>query len=294
MKALFLVNERSGPGRRRKFNVSDLIRRVAECEYDIVPCGRKEDLDAVVDRAENEGFDVVYAVGGDGTVHETAKRLIGRRPALGILPIGSGNGLAHHLGLPMDPAESIRACSGSTITTIDTAEVNGRQFLNVMGVGFDAVVAHRFAASEIRGLRTYFAQGFAAYAGFHAEEYEITTDTETFRKRASLVEVANGAYYGNNARIAPPASIRDGMLDVVLVDDVSFFNALRLLPPLFRGTFHRSRFVTMIRTRALTIRRAEPGPVQLDGEPYTLEAELHVRVAPQSLKVLVPDGTMPV
>ena len=292
MKALFLVNERSG--RRRKFPISDLIRKVADCEHDIVLCQRKEDLDSLIDRAESETFDVVYAVGGDGTVHETAKRLIGRQPALGILPIGSGNGLAWHLGLPMDAEKALRACKGSTITTIDTAEVNGQRFLNVMGLGFDAVVAHRFASSSVRGLRTYISQGFAAFKGFRAEEYEITTDDETIRRKAALVEVANGAYYGNNARIAPPASVRDGLLDLVIVDDASFFQAVRLLPPLFRGTFDRAPLVTMKKSSTLTIRRLAEGPAQLDGEPYTLPAELHVRVVPRSLKVLVPDGTTPV
>ena len=288
MKALFLVNERSGA--RRKFDVTDVIRRAVACEYEIVPCGEKSELPAIVTRAEREGFDVVYAVGGDGTVHETAKHLIGRAIALGILPIGSGNGFARHIGLPLDPAESIRACRAANVVTIDTAEVNGMPFLSVMGVGFDAQIADRFASSDVRGLKTYVRESVRAFKQFRAEEYEIAMEAKTIRQRAFIVAIANSGQYGNNARIAPLASLRDGLLDVVIVDDASLLRALLLVPSLFRGTVHRAAGVTSVQTAEVTIRRPGAGPAHLDGEPYTLPAELHVRVRPQSLKVLVPDG----
>lgn len=288
MKALFLVNERSGA--RRKFDVAEVIRRAVECSYEIVPCRAKEELPSIIDRAEREGFDVVYAVGGDGTVHETAKHLVGRAPALGILPIGSGNGFARHLGLPMDPAKAIRSCRAGTIVTVDTAEVNGTPFVGVMGVGLDAAIAHRFASSKIRGLKTYIAHGFAAFVQFRAEEYEIVTDSERLHTRALVVVVANSGQYGNNAHIAPLASVRDGLLDLVAIDDTSLLRAPFLMIPLALGTLHRSRAVTSIRTREVTIRRKSEGPAHLDGEPYTLPAELRIRVVPQSLRLLVPDS----
>ena len=288
MKALFLVNERAGA--RRKFDVAEVIRRAAVCEFEIVSCGEKSDLPAIVDRAERDGFDVVYAVGGDGTVHETAKHLIGRRIALGILPIGSGNGFARHIGLPLDPAESIRACRAANIVTIDTAEVNGTPFLGVMGVGFDALIAERFASSDVRGLKTYVREGIRAFRHFHGEEYEIALASKTITRRAFVVAVANSGQYGNNARIAPLASLRDGLLDVVIVDDASLLRALLLLPSLFRGTIHRAAGVTWLQAAEVVVRRPTAGPAQLDGEPYTLPAELHVRVRPQSLRVLVPEG----
>ena len=287
MKALFVVNERSGP--RRKRDIAEAIRGAATYEHELVPCGRKEDLAAIVDRAEREAFDVVYAVGGDGTVHEMAKRLTGRAPALGVLPIGSGNGFARHIGLPLDAAKSIRACSGGRIVTIDTAEVNGEPFLGVMGVGFDAVVAERFASSKVRGLKTYVKEGLHAFRHFHAEEYEIVMETATMRQRAFVIAIANSGQYGNNARIAPLASLRDGLLDVVIVDDAPMLRSLLLLPSLFRGTIHRAAAVTSMQVAEVTIRRPTAGAAHLDGEPVTLPAELHVRVRPQSLRLLVPD-----
>lgn len=286
VKALFLVNERSG--RRRTFDIRDVIRRAATCDYEIVPCDRKEDLPPIIDRAERDAFDVVYAVGGDGTVHETAKHLIGRKPALAILPTGSGNGFARHIGLPLDPAKSIASCSGGTIVTIDSAEVNGAPFLGVMGIGLDALIAERFASSTVRGFGTYVREGVAAFVKFRAEEYEIELEERSMRVRAFVVAVANSGQYGNNARIAPLASLRDGLLDLVVIEDASMLRALLLVPPLFRGTLHRKKGVQAMQTREVTIRRAAEGSAHLDGEPYALPAELRVRVRPQSLRLLVP------
>ncbi|MBV8520311.1 MAG: diacylglycerol kinase family lipid kinase [Acidobacteria bacterium] len=289
MRALFVINERSG--RRRKFDVAELIRASCVWPHDVVPSREKSDLDAIVDRAEAEGIDVVYAVGGDGTVHETAKRLIGRKPALGILPIGSGNGFARHLGLPVEPRRSLASCSAGTLVTIDTAEVNGTPFLGIMGIGFDALVAHRFAASHVRGLWTYVQEGARAFRSFESETYELAWNSETLRDEALLVAIANAGQYGNNARVAPLASVRDGLLDVVVVRAPSLLRAPWMIAQLFRGTFHRARGVTNVRAAEITIRRASEGAAHLDGEPVMLPAELRIRVRPQSLRVLVPNAS---
>lgn len=289
MKALFIVNERSG--KKRAFDVMQVIRdsKVFDCE--VLGCGRKEDLDAMIDRAEEEAFDIVYAVGGDGTVHETAKRLIGRRPALGILPIGSGNGFARHIHLPLEPARAIASCRGGRIVTIDTAEVNGAPFLGVMGIGFDAVVADRFASSTVRGLETYVKEGLRALIEFHPEEYEVTCDAATETHRAFVIAIANASQYGNNARIAPLASLQDGLLDVVIVHDVTVLSAPILVARLFHGSLHRDRSVTTIQCSEVRIRRPADGPGHLDGEPVPLPRELHIRIVPRSLRLLVPDAT---
>ena len=287
MKGLFLVNERSG--RKRDFDVGDVIRRTAPFEHEIVGCARKEDVDAIVDRAETEGFDVVFAVGGDGTVHETAKRLIGREPALGIFPIGSGNGFARHIGLPVDPATTLDSCRGGRIVTIDTAEVNGHPFLGVMGIGFDAAVSDRFASSTVRGLQTYLVEGLRAFAEYEAEDYEITCAGTTRREKAFVIAIANASQYGNNARIAPLASLQDGLLDVVVVHDLSLLSAPLLLARLFHGTLHRADSVSMTQCTNVRIRRPSAGPAHLDGEPFVLANVIEARIVPKSLRLLVPD-----
>lgn len=288
MRAIFLINERSG--RKRAFDIAELIRASTAFDAEIVSCTTKEDVDAIVDRAERDGVEVVFAVGGDGTVHETAKRLIGRTPALGILPIGSGNGFARHVGLPLDPATSLDACRGGRVVTIDTAEVNGQAFVGVMGIGLDAIIAGRFASSSVRGLETYVREGLRAFAEFRAEEYEVTWSGETVRRRAYVIAVANASQYGNNARIAPLASLQDGLLDVVIVNDISILAAPMLLAHLFQGTLDRANGVTMVQSAEVTIRRTGSGPAHLDGEPIELPGELYVRIVPQSLRLLVPDA----
>jgi len=288
VKTLFLVNARSGV--RRRIDVPALIRETFADPYEIRPCERKEDLDEMIASAAREGFGVVYAVGGDGTVHEVAKRVAGTELALGVLPTGSGNGFARHIGLPMDLRASLRACRRQRIVKIDTGEVNGCAFLGTMGVGFDAVIAHRFAERAERGFHTYLQVGARAFIEYEAEEYDITVDGKNVRRQAFLVTVANSSQYGNGATIAPGASMQDGILDVVLIDRVSLLRAPFLLARLFRKTLQRSSAVTIVRGGNITIRREREGPAHLDGEPVTLGDTLEVRVKPGSLKVVVPDA----
>jgi YegS/Rv2252/BmrU family lipid kinase len=293
VKALFLINARSGT--RRKYNIAELIRDTCSdwtSGYEIAPTERKEDLDAIIDDAERNGFEIVYAVGGDGTVHEVAKRLIGRNLALGILPTGSGNGFARHIGLPVEPRASLRACGARRIVTIDTAIVNGTPFLGVMGVGFDAFIADRFANAGTRGLATYIRVGLGGFLGYRAEEYEIDVDGVGMRTRALIVAIANSGQYGNDARIAPLASLQDGLLDLVIVHRAALLTAPIVLARLFRGSLHRARGVTMLQGRAITIRRAAAGAAHLDGEPFTMDATLSANVVPQSLRLLLPDNTL--
>lgn len=288
MKTLFLVNARSGA--RRGWDVSALIREHGSQPHEIRPCERKEDLDSVVDQAARDGFDVVYAVGGDGTVHEVAKRLIGKPLALGILPTGSGNGFARHLQLPMEPRACLRSCGERRIATIDTALVNGTPFLGTMGIGYDAMIAERFAASTVRGFKTYFKIGFGAFFDYKAAEYEVTVDGQPFRRRAFCIAICNSSQYGNNATMAPQASVTDGILDVVMIEDVSMLGAMLLLPRLLNRTIDRSSKVTIVRGKEIVIRRAAAGAAHLDGEPVTLPETMRVEVVPSSLRVLLPDS----
>jgi YegS/Rv2252/BmrU family lipid kinase len=285
VKALFAVNRRSGL--RRRHDIGAIIDEVCPWEHEIAPC---ENLDPLIERAAREKFDVVYAVGGDGTVHEVAKRLIGTQMALGILPTGSGNGFARHIGIPLEARNSLRACQDQRIVTIDTATVNGIPFVATMGVGFDAWIADQFAESAVRGLRTYLRVAASGLFGYSAEEYEIEIDGQQLRQRALLIAVANSSQYGNNARIAPLASLQDGLLDLVVVERASAIAAARL----FTGPIHRARGITVRQGRRIRIRRPAAGPAHLDGEPITLPESLTIEIVPQSLRVLVPDSVRPI
>ena len=291
MKCLFVVNARSGP--RRKTDVTQLIREQCDREqmpFELHPCERKEDLDGVIAHAVHERYDVLFAVGGDGTVHEVAKRLIGKNVALGIVPTGSGNGFARHVGLPLALKASLATCTSGRIATIDTASVNGLPFLGIMGAGFDALIAHRFAESTKRGMRTYVKKGLFAFAEYRPGEYEIVVDGETFRRRAFVVAVANSSQYGNNARIAPLASLQDGVLDVTLIERASFLRMPILAAQLFAGSLHRASGVSTFRGRSITIMRSTAGAAHLDGEPVTMPESLTIEIVPRSLRVIVPES----
>jgi YegS/Rv2252/BmrU family lipid kinase len=286
VKTLFLVNARSGANRRR--DLSALIHEEWKFEHEILGCGSKEELDDVIGSAAANGVRIIYAVGGDGTVHEIAKRMVHADLALGILPTGSGNGLARHLCLPIEPRASLRACSALRIETIDTATVNGATFVSTMGVGFDAWVAGAFAAEGTRGLRTYTRVGMRGFARYAPEEYELTIDGETTHRRALVIAVANASQYGNNARIAPLASLQDGILDVTIIEHPSLFRMPIIVARLFAGNLHRGRGIATFRGRSITIKRAAAGPAHLDGEPLTLPESLAIEVVPRSLRVIVP------
>lgn len=289
MKSLFILNPRSG--RRRRGDIAQAIRSGCAgwaAEVDVTSCESKDDLDTIIASAARTGVEVVYAVGGDGTVHEIAKRLVNTELALGIIPAGSGNGLARHLGIPLTAEAALATCRDGVIETIDSATVNGLPFFGVMGIGLDATIAERFASSTTRGMRTYVRLGFRTFLGFRAEEYEIEIDGAKQRREALVLAIANSSQYGNNARIAPLASLQDGLLDVVIIESASWFSAPRMLMRLFDGTFLRSKGVRFIQGRDVKIRRAAAGPAHVDGEPITLPETLAVKVVPRSLRVLMP------
>jgi len=294
VKALFVVNARSGPSRGR--DMAGLIRANCTLDHEVIACERKEDLDSIVAEALRNGVEAVIAVGGDGTVHEVAKRLIGTQLALGIIPTGSGNGFAHHHHIPTNAQAAVRLLANAKRVTIDTAEVNGTPFIGVMGVGYAALIAHRFAELPQRGFRSYVRAALSAFLNYQSEEYEISADTGalagTQKRRAFLIEIANTAHWGNNFRIAPQASVLDGMLDVVIVEPVSFLGAPLFSLRLRLGTVHLSRRVKTYRAAEVVVRRKSEGPVHLDGEPLTMAAELRIRVRPKSLDVLVPADTV--
>jgi len=283
LKVLFIVNPRSGI--RRRGNAAATIARNCPWEHSIAEAERKEDLDRIIADGVANGCDLICAVGGDGTVHEVARRLIGTELVLGVIPLGSGNGFARHIGLPMRIEHSLRSCLRGHSVTIDTGSVNGHPFLGTMGAGFDAWVAAEFAARGTRGFRTYVRTALGGFFSYRAERYEIEIDGTRTERRAMLVVVANASQYGNNARIAPRASLQDGLLDVVAVERRSLMAAARL----FHGSIDRAAGVSVERGRHIEIRRAAAGPAHVDGEPVQLAATLVVDVVPQSLHVLVPE-----
>ena len=290
MKALFVINPSSG--RRQDLDRLRLAidRRcaIARIESHSHQCSDKDELDGLIANARADGFDTFIAVGGDGTVHELGIRLISTGLVLGILPAGSGNGLARHLGISIDPEAALEAIAGSHVETIDTATVDGRPYLGVAGVGFDAAVAHRFGLGGERGFRTYVRESALLLRSFEPARYSIDLGDEKIETRALLVAVANSNQYGNEARIAPKASLRDGLLDVCVLEHPPLVTVPLLLTRLFVGALRDGPGVTIRRVPTAVVEREVEGEGHLDGEPVFLGRRMEFSIRPASLRVLVP------
>lgn len=235
------------------------------------------------------GAPTVVAVGGDGTMNEVAQALIGTATALALVPCGSGNGLALHLGLPRTLPEALAVATGQgRVVTIDTGSVDGRPFINAMGLGLDAEVSHRFNQLTRRGLPAYVRTALAAWRGVRTEPCRIGCGASEFETEALLVAVANSDQYGNNARIAPGASVDDGCLDLVVLPPVGLLGAAQMGVRLFRGTILSCKQVRHVRSGAFTITRQSAGLIHTDGETHLAGSQLRVGVRPRSLRVVVP------
>ena len=238
--------------------------------------------------AASRGARLVIAWGGDGTISEVASALIGSSAALGIVPAGSGNGLARELGIPRRPSAAIADAVRATPFKIDVGDVDGHYFVNTAGIGFDAHVASRFARARRRGFLGYVNLTARALASYVPLEYRIAVDGGPIQTvRAVLVTIANSAQFGNGARIAPGARLDDGELDLVTFEERSRFRTVCALPRLFNGTANRIAGCTIARLRELTISADAPLTFHVDGEPVAGGTTLRARVHPRALRVAV-------
>jgi diacylglycerol kinase (ATP) len=233
---------------------------------------------------------LVCAWGGDGTVNEVARVLAGTGTALGIVPSGSGNGLARELGLPWDPVAALGVALGRRERVIDVGDVEGHLFVNVAGIGADAQVAARFNArpGARRGLWPYVWMGAHELFRYRAVEYTIRVGAESWREEAIVVLCANGRQYGGGAVVAPTARLDDGQLDLVVVSPRPPFETLRDSLHLFRGTLDRAPGVRTARVPMVEIAASEPILFHVDGEAVTGGPVITVGVRPAVLRVRVP------
>lgn len=241
--------------------------------------------------AENK-YDVVVAVGGDGTMHEVGKGLIGTNTALAIIPRGSGNGMARNLHIPVKIRQNLRALNDCKIIKIDTVSINRDKFLGIAGVGFDALVAWEFSKYGKRGLPSYIKISLKEFKKYVPQNYEITIDGVSFCRKAFMISFANSAQFGGNAIIAPGAKIFDGKIDVSILDKFPL-NALPVMAyKLFTNSIDKSKYLEIIKGEEVIVRQPYDF-VHLDGEPVLMGKELHIRVNPLSLNIVVPDFGKP-
>jgi YegS/Rv2252/BmrU family lipid kinase len=244
------------------------------------------DATAVAGQLSAEGCDVVVAIGGDGTVNEVARALVNTNTALGIVPAGSGNGLARHLRIPMSACKALELIATAKACRMDYGLINGVPFFCTAGVGFDALIGNMFAQSGSRGFASYLRQILKAFISYAPEPYALAVDGETIRREAFLITFANASQWGNNACIAPAASVSDGLMDVVVVGKFPLYRAPEIGVRLFTRQIDRLPFVEIFRCRAATVERTRSGYVHYDGEPSQTGRRVEVKMVQGALSVV--------
>ena len=292
MRILIITNPVVGI-RKEKRAVVERVKAHIEREggtVDIAFMHDRGDGRAYASRAALEGYDAVYAAGGDGTVNEVASGMVGRVPPFGIIPLGTGNGMARSLGIPTDPDAIIKMLSGQKTRTIDTGIINGQTFLATAGIGFDAAIAAEFnrRRKTITSISQYIAIGVKFYFFTPSERITIKVDGRTITRKVFGLTFSNMPQYGGGAIITPQASPDSGKLVAALIPKLDPFRAIPAIKRLFDGTIDQANFMEYIPFTRLTVTRKESGLVQTDGETFDSGKNLSVKVQPASLKVYVP------
>jgi YegS/Rv2252/BmrU family lipid kinase len=285
----FIINPISG--RKSKKDIPDLIDKIIDknkFETKIFITERSNHASEISKDLVIQGYERIVAVGGDGTMNEVAKSLLHTQTALGIIPFGSGNGLARHLNIPLDAVKALENINTDHCITIDSGLLNDHPFFCTSGVGFDAYIGHKFAENKSRGFQTYIKSTITGFIGYKPYHYKITAPFGEISSDAFLITVGNTSQYGNNAYICPFADVQDGMLDITMIKPFPKIYSLDLGRRLFSKTMDASKYSTLFKAAQIKIERDEPGPVHIDGEPMEMGHTLHFKIIPSSLKVIVP------
>lgn len=286
-KVCFILNPKSGV--RSKVNVPELIRQHLDTnrwtpellltQY----AGHATELSA---KAAADGARLVVAVGGDGTVNEVARGLLNTSAALGILPKGSGNGLARHLRIPLNLPKALALINQARFSRIDTCAINGHPFFCTSGIGFDAHVASVFAKSVKRGLSSYAQLVLREFTHFKPKPATVRVSGKEVSAEFFVVAFANASQYGNNAYIAPMADIQDGLIDVCLIRKVGFLKALQVGYGLMSKQIARSSLADFHTCSSIQVQCEEPQHCHADGEYVGMASQFEVKLFPLSLEVI--------
>lgn len=291
-KVLFIINKYAGTG----YQTSVEGRILSRCEaLHIEPTieftqGPHHATELAKEAAASKKFEVVFAVGGDGTVNEVAQGLVHTKQTMAILPKGSGNGLARHLGISMDFKKSLELIGSSFTISMDSFLINDKLSVNVSGIGFDGHIASLFGKGGKRGLIGYTKLVLKEFFSFKEFEAEITIDHTTYKKNAFVLAFANSSQFGNNARVSPHASVCDGLLDICFIRKVPVIQSAGFAQKMFMGQIEKSSFVDIMQGKHLTLSFSQAMPYHVDGEAMTPAHQFSISIQPSSISMVVPSA----
>ncbi len=291
-KVLFIVNKYSGTGYQPSVEgkILDACEKnnvEASIEFTQAP-GHATTL---ARQAIAGGFKKVIAVGGDGTINEVAQGLLHSQVPMGIIPRGSGNGLARHLGIPMKITQALPCLFTSQVIAMDTFRMNGKLSLNVSGIGFDGHIANLFGTDKKRGFQGYMKLTLNEFIQFPEFNAQISIGESVVKKRAFVIAIANSSQYGNNAKIAPAASVCDELLHISILKKIPFYR-LDFIYSFFSGTINQSAYCEILEARDLVIQLNSHVPYHIDGEPCGKADRFVIEMIPASLQMLAPCNMM--
>lgn len=288
-KIVFIINPISGTQNKEQITSSlDEILDKDKFDWEIVKTERAGHASEIAATAARDGIDIVGAIGGDGTINEIGRSLVHTSTAMAIIPSGSGNGLARHLEIPMEPKKAIEMINNGVVSAIDYGKINNIPFFCVCGLGFDAFVSLKFAESGKRGPITYLEKTLTESLKYQPETYELETEDGTVKHKAFLIACANASQYGNNAYIAPQATTTDGLMDVIILEPFTVLDVPALSFQLFNKTIDQNSHIKTFRCKKLRIKRKSKGVVHFDGDPVITKKNVDVEMIPKSLNVIVP------
>lgn len=285
----FIINPISGTQNKRK--LPKLIEQTLDKSQwlaNIVFTERAGHAMELAHQYAQMGFDAVVAVGGDGTVNEVARGVRDTETALGILPMGSGNGFARHLNIPMRVNRALEMLNRSEVIRADYGLANDKLFVTTCGTGFDALIADHFATAGSRGFQTYIKQIMQDLISYKPETYRIVENgKDLLEHKAFLLTFANASQWGNEAYIAPKASIQDGKMDICVMSSSALLGIPSLALRLFTKTIDKSLFMDTFRAKDIMLHREQASPFHIDGDPTEMPKDIHIRIVEDGLRVLV-------
>ena len=293
-RIVFVVNPISGTqGKKAILKWIDERLDRSIYDYSIVKTEYAGHASQIAAAAVQDKVDIVVAIGGDGTINEIARSLVHTETALGIIPCGSGNGLARHMRIPMEPKAAIDILNQDNRLCIDYGKINNIPFFCTCGVGFDAFVSLKFADSGKRGLLTYLENTLHESLTYQPETYEIENEEGTVKYKAWMIACGNASQYGNNAYIAPQASLTDGLMDVTIMEPFTVLDVPSLSFQLFNKTIDQNSRVKTMRAKKIKIHRQHDGVMHFDGDPLMAGKELEVEIIPAGLRVIASPKKRP-